>query len=65
MSLSPIQVTKQLRCTSENLYPSIPIDKALELVEKLLSENEDLGETTAISVTSIMELLIVVAEVDI
>ena len=41
----------------KNLYPSIPIDKALELVEKLLSENENLGETTTMSVTSIMELL--------
>ncbi|KAL9979616.1 hypothetical protein ACROYT_G017299 [Oculina patagonica] len=41
----------------KNLYPSIPIDKALELVERLLNENEDLGETTTMSVTSIMELL--------
>ena len=40
-----------------NFYPSIPIDKALQLVEKLLNENEDLGETTTKSVTSIMELL--------
>jgi len=40
----------------KNLYPSIPIDKALELVERLLNENEDLGETTTMSVTSIMEL---------
>ena len=40
----------------KNLCPSIPIDKALELVEKL-SENENLGETTTMSVTSIMELL--------
>ena len=41
----------------KNLYPSIPIDKALELVERLLNENEDLGETTTMSVTSIMEML--------
>ena len=41
----------------KNLCPSIPIDKALELVEKL-SENENLGETTTMSVTSIMELLL-------
>ena len=41
----------------EYLYPSIHIDKALELVEKLLNENENLGETTTTSVTSIMELL--------
>ena len=40
----------------KNLYPSIPIDKALELVERLLNENEDLGGTTTMSVTSIMEL---------
>ena len=36
----------------KNLYPSIPIDKALELVERLLNEDEDLGETTTMSVTS-------------
>ena len=36
----------------KNLYPSIPIDKALELVETLLSKNENLGETTTMSVTS-------------
>ena len=28
----------------KTLYPSIPTDKALKLVEKLLSENVDLGE---------------------
>ena len=39
---------------AKNLHPSIPIDKALE---KLLSENENLGQTTTINVTSIMELL--------
>ena len=41
----------------KSLCPSIPIDKALELVERLLNENEDLGETTTMSVTSIMALL--------
>ena len=41
----------------KNLYPWIPIDKALELVERLLNENEDREETTTMSVTSIMELL--------
>ena len=41
----------------KNLYPSIPIDKALQLVEKLLNENKDLGETITMSVTSLMELL--------
>ena len=41
----------------KNLYPAISIDKALQSVEKLLNENEDLGETTTMSVTSIMELL--------
>ena len=39
------------------MYPLIPIDKALELVEELLSENEDLGQTTTMNVTSIIELL--------
>ena len=41
----------------KNLYPLIPIDKALELVEELLSENKDLGETTTMNVTSMIELL--------
>ena len=34
----------------KTLYPSIPIDKALELVERLLNENEQLEETTIMSV---------------
>ena len=39
------------------MYPLIPLYKALELVEELLSENEDLGETTTMNVTSIIKLL--------
>ena len=39
------------------MYPLIPLYKALELVEELLSENENLGETTTMNVTSMIELL--------
>ena len=41
----------------KNLYPSIPIDEALQLVEKLLKENKTLKNVTTLSVRSIMELL--------
>ena len=41
----------------KNLYPSIPIDEALKLVEKLLKENKTLKNVTTLSVRSIMELL--------
>ena len=41
----------------KNLYPSIPIGKALKLVERLLKENETLKNVTNLSVRSIMELL--------
>ena len=41
----------------KNLYPSIPIDEALQLVEKLLKESETLKNTIALSVRSIMKLL--------
>ncbi len=41
----------------KNLYPSIPIDEALKLVEKLLKENKTLKNVTILSVWSIMELL--------
>jgi hypothetical protein len=41
----------------KNLYPSIPIDEALKLVEKLLKENKILKNVTTLSVRSIMELL--------
>ena len=41
----------------KNLYPSIPIKKALELVEKLLKESTALKDVTNLSVDSIMDLL--------
>ena len=41
----------------KSLYPSIPIKKALELVEKLLKENTALKDVTNLSVDSIMDLL--------
>ena len=41
----------------EKLYPSIPIKKALELVECLLKCKRNLKETTTFSVNSIMKLL--------
>ena len=41
----------------KSLYPSIPINKALELVEKLLKESKSLEDTANMSVLSIMELL--------
>ena len=41
----------------KNLYPSIPISKALELVERLLRNCETLGKVTELGVNSIMELL--------
>ena len=41
----------------KNVYPSIPINKALELVEKLLRESRTQGKVTELSVDSIMELL--------
>ena len=41
----------------EKLYPSIPISKALELVECLLKCKRDLQEVTTFSIQSIMKLL--------
>ena len=41
----------------KNLYPSIPINEALKLVEKLLKVNKTLKNITNLSVGSIMELL--------
>ena len=41
----------------KNLYPSIPISKALELVERLLRKCETLGKVTELGVDSIMESL--------
>ena len=41
----------------KNLYPSIPIKKALELVEKFLKETTALKDVTNLSVDSIMDLL--------
>ena len=41
----------------KNLYPSIPINEALELVECLLMSKIDLVEITPLSVNSIMALL--------
>ena len=41
----------------KNLYPSIPIDEALRLVEKLLNDCRTLKNITDLSVRSIMELL--------
>ena len=41
----------------EKLYPSIPIAKALELIECLLKCKPNLQEVTTFSVTSIMKLL--------
>ena len=41
----------------KNLYPSIPIKKALELIENLLLGKSDLKESTTLSVHSIMKLL--------
>ena len=41
----------------KNLYPSIPIKKALELVEKLLKESTALKDVTNLNVDSIMDLL--------
>ena len=42
----------------KNLYPSIPIKKALELVEKLLKESTAVKDVTNLSVDSIMDLII-------
>ena len=41
----------------KNLYPSIPIKEALELVEVLLKGKPNLSEVTPMSVTSIMQIL--------
>ena len=41
----------------KNLYQSIPISKALELVERLLRNCETLGKITELGVDSIMKLL--------
>ena len=41
----------------EKLYPSIPINKALELIECLLKSKRNLKEITTFSITSIMKLL--------
>ena len=41
----------------EKLYPSIPVDKALELIECLLKCKRNLKEITTFSIASIMKLL--------
>jgi hypothetical protein len=41
----------------KNLYPSIPIAEALELVDNLLRSKPDLSEVTNLSIQSIMKLL--------
>ncbi len=41
----------------KNLYPSIPVDEALKLVERLLCDCRTLKNVTNLSVLSIMELL--------
>ena len=41
----------------EKLYPSIPVPKALELIECLLKCKRNLQEVTSFSVTSIMKML--------
>ena len=41
----------------KNVYPSIPISKALELVERLLRNCETLGKVMELRVDSVMELL--------
>ena len=41
----------------EALYPSIPIDKALDLIENLLMSKPNLQEITTFSIGSIMKLL--------
>jgi hypothetical protein len=40
-----------------NLYPSIPIDEALKLIEKLLKESKTLVNITDLTVKSVMEIL--------
>ena len=39
------------------MYPSIPIKKALDLIESLLMNKDNLLEVTTLSVQSIMKLL--------
>ena len=41
----------------KNLYPSVPIKKAVQLVERLLKESRTLKDVTELSVDSIMSLL--------
>ena len=41
----------------KSLYPSIPIDEALKLVEGLLNDYRTLNKVTDLSVQSVMELL--------
>ena len=41
----------------KNLYPSVPVDEALKLVERLLCDCRTLKNVTNLSVLSIMELL--------
>ena len=41
----------------KNLYPSVPIKKVLQLVERLLKESRTLKDVTELSVDSIMSLL--------
>ena len=41
----------------KNLYPSIPIDEALKLIEKLLRESKTLVNITDLTVQSVMEIL--------
>jgi hypothetical protein len=38
----------------KNLYPSIPIDEALKLIEKLLRESKTLVNITDLTVQSVM-----------
>ena len=41
----------------KNLYPSVPIKKALQVVERLVKESRTLKDVTELSVASIMSLL--------
>ena len=41
----------------KNLYPSVPIKKALQVVERLVRESRTLKDVTELSVASMMSLL--------
>ena len=41
----------------KNLYPSIPINEALKLIERLLRKSKTLVNVTKLTVQSIMEIL--------